>query len=77
MAYTASCLPGYRLAVGRDGREGFVIAKDMIPDLVITDVMMPFVDGFELVAQLRGNEYTVTGWRSADNSDPSRRAYRS
>jgi DNA-binding response OmpR family regulator len=58
VAYTASCLPGYRLAVGKDGREGFEIAADMIPDLIITDVMMPFVDGFELVAQLRGNEYT-------------------
>lgn len=58
VAYTASCLPGYRLAVGKDGREGFEIATDMIPDLIITDVMMPFVDGFELVAQLRDNEYT-------------------
>ncbi|HRQ51297.1 MAG TPA: response regulator, partial [Agriterribacter sp.] len=58
VAYTASCLPGYRLAVGKDGREGFEIATDMIPDLIITDVMMPFADGFELVAQLRNNEYT-------------------
>lgn len=58
VAYTASCLPDYRLAVGRDGREGFDIAKEAIPDLIITDVMMPFVDGFEMVQQLRSNEYT-------------------
>ncbi|MFZ1369102.1 MAG: DNA-binding response regulator, partial [Ferruginibacter sp.] len=57
-AYTASCLPDYRLAVGQDGREGFEIASEIIPDLVITDVMMPFVDGFELCSQLRHDERT-------------------
>ena len=58
VAYTASCLPDYRLAVGKDGREGFEIASEIIPDLIITDVMMPFVDGFELCSQLRSNEHT-------------------
>ncbi len=58
VAYTASCLPDYRLAVARDGREGFEIAGQVIPNLVITDVMMPFVDGFELCMQLRSNEHT-------------------
>lgn len=58
VAYTASCLTGYRLAVGRDGREGFDIATNMIPDLIVTDVMMPYVDGFELVNKLRQNEKT-------------------
>lgn len=58
VAYTASCLPDYRLAVGEDGKEGFDIATDTIPDLIITDVMMPFVDGFELCRQLRNDERT-------------------
>ena len=58
VAYTASCLPDYRLAVGQDGREGFEIASEIIPDLIITDVMMPFVDGFELCRQLRSHEHT-------------------
>lgn len=58
VAYTASCLTEYRLAVGKDGREGFEIATEIIPDLIITDIMMPFVDGFELTAQLRSNELT-------------------
>ncbi|HOZ76441.1 MAG TPA: ATP-binding protein [Ferruginibacter sp.] len=58
VAYTASCLPDYRLAVGKDGREGFEIAAEMIPDLIITDVMMPFVDGFELCRRLRADERT-------------------
>lgn len=58
VAYTASCLTDYRLAVGKDGREGFDIATDIIPDLIITDVMMPFVDGFELANKLRHHENT-------------------
>lgn len=58
VAYTASCLPEYRLAVGKDGREGFDIACQIIPDLIITDVMMPFVDGFEMCKRLRQDERT-------------------
>jgi signal transduction histidine kinase/DNA-binding response OmpR family regulator/ligand-binding sensor domain-containing protein len=58
VAYTASCLPDYKLSVGRDGREGFEIATEMVPDLIITDVMMPFVDGFEMCRQLRADERT-------------------
>ena len=58
VAYTATCLPDYRLVVGKDGKEGFDMAKEIIPDLIITDVMMPFVDGFELCRLLRSDENT-------------------
>jgi signal transduction histidine kinase/CheY-like chemotaxis protein/AraC-like DNA-binding protein len=58
VAYTASCLPEYRLAVGKDGKEGFDIACELIPDLIITDVMMPFVDGLEMSKRLRSDERT-------------------
>lgn len=53
IAYTASCLQKYRLAVGRDGQEGFDIACDLVPDLIITDVMMPFMDGYEMTKRLK------------------------
>ncbi|MBK8623962.1 MAG: response regulator [Saprospiraceae bacterium] len=56
VAYTASCLHDYRLAVGKDGQEGLDIARELIPDLIITDVMMPFMDGFEMTRNLRLDE---------------------
>jgi signal transduction histidine kinase/CheY-like chemotaxis protein/AraC-like DNA-binding protein/ligand-binding sensor domain-containing protein len=58
VAYTASCLPDYRLAVAKDGKEGLEISGELIPDLIITDVMMPHMDGFEMVQRMRQDEKT-------------------
>jgi signal transduction histidine kinase/DNA-binding response OmpR family regulator/ligand-binding sensor domain-containing protein len=58
VAYTASCLQDYRLAVSKDGQEGLDIARELIPDLIITDVMMPVMDGFEMTRNLRIDERT-------------------
>jgi len=58
VAYTASCLPEYKLAVGKDGQEGFDIACELIPDLIIADLMIPFVDGMEMSRRLRQDERT-------------------
>jgi PAS domain S-box-containing protein len=44
---------GYRLLEAADGREALAAAKAEHPDLVITDVLMPVMDGYELVKQLR------------------------
>ncbi|MBE2253393.1 MAG: response regulator [Myxococcus sp.] len=43
----------FRLA--RNGREGLALALESPPDLVITDVQMPELDGFGLCAALRSN----------------------
>lgn len=39
---------GYRVAAAEDGNEGFEKAKEMLPDLILSDVMMPPPNGFEL-----------------------------
>jgi DNA-binding response OmpR family regulator len=44
---------GYEIIVARDGEEGVEKAVQSNPDLVITDVMMPKLDGWNLVKQLR------------------------
>ncbi len=57
-AYVASCLTDYRLAVAENGREGLEIAIEMIPDLIISDVMMPVMDGFEFCQKLKSDKRT-------------------
>ena len=59
VAYTASCLQGqYNIQVGKDGQEGLDIALENIPDLIITDVMMPVKDGFEVCHTLKTDDRT-------------------
>jgi CheY-like chemotaxis protein len=41
-----------------DGRRGLELARTGGPDLILTDVMMPGLDGFELAAALRSDERT-------------------
>ncbi|HZO13388.1 MAG TPA: response regulator [Polyangiaceae bacterium] len=42
----------------KDGEEALAAARTRPPDLVLTDVMMPSMDGFELLRQLRSDERT-------------------
>jgi two-component system cell cycle sensor histidine kinase/response regulator CckA len=43
---------GHRLVEARDGSEALAKARSEHPDLVITDILMPVMDGYELVNQL-------------------------
>ncbi len=43
----------YRLFIARDGWEGLSQARQRRPDLIVTDLMMPGIDGFGLVEELR------------------------
>lgn len=57
--YIASCLkPDYRVNFAKDGQEGLEMANQQIPDIIITDVMMPIMDGFELTQKLQDNANT-------------------
>jgi signal transduction histidine kinase/CheY-like chemotaxis protein/AraC-like DNA-binding protein len=58
--YIHHCLSGqnYKITEASNGEEGLEIAMTIIPDLVISDVMMPKKDGFELTETLRKNTST-------------------
>ena len=51
-------LNGYRVVIAHDGDDGLHKAIECTPDLVITDLMMPRMDGDELVGRLRENAAT-------------------
>ncbi|MBT3191158.1 MAG: response regulator [Verrucomicrobia bacterium] len=48
----------YEVLVATDGREGLDMAVLDVPDLVITDIMMPVLSGLELCKALKANEVT-------------------
>ena len=44
---------GYDVGIARSGPEGLEIASTQAPDLVILDVRLPEMDGFEVLRRLR------------------------
>jgi len=48
----------YTIAEATDGEQGVEMAQHLIPDLIISDVMMPNIDGYELVRQIRAHKLT-------------------
>jgi diguanylate cyclase (GGDEF)-like protein len=51
---------GYDVQVANDGRQALELARERCPDLVLADVMMPNMDGFELTRQLRQDSRTAS-----------------
>ena len=49
---------GYLVRVASDGQQALDLVAEDMPDLVVTDVMMPHVDGFELTRLLRQDSRT-------------------
>jgi DNA-binding response OmpR family regulator len=47
---------GYEVHVARDGPTTVELAKMLVPDLVILDIMLPGFDGFTVVEAIRGSD---------------------
>jgi DNA-binding response OmpR family regulator len=46
----------FEVFIARDGQEALDILKNQFPDIIILDIMMPLVDGFETLEQIKKNE---------------------
>lgn len=48
----------YHGNVASNGQEGLNMVQNQMPDLIISDIMMPVMDGYELCKQIKSNELT-------------------
>lgn len=49
----------YETVCAFDGREGLRMAREENPDLILLDIMLPYMDGFEVCSTLRGEGNNV------------------
>lgn len=56
----AACLrgEGYEVDTARSGEEALVYVAQRLPDLIVSDIRMPRMDGYAFARQLRGNPRT-------------------
>ena len=48
---------GYQVFQTTDGEEGYQVAKAVRPDLIISDIVMPEMDGNQLIRRIRKSEF--------------------
>lgn len=57
--YIGDCLqPNYKILYASNGEEALAKTTAKLPDLIVSDVMMPVMDGFALCRQIKTDEYT-------------------
>ena len=49
---------GYTVVIAVDGRAGLELARSAAPDLILMDMSLPVIDGWEATRQLRANPVT-------------------
>ena len=51
-------LEGFEVALAMDGEKGLKLAKESPPDLVLLDIILPKMDGFEVLKELKADDTT-------------------
>jgi len=52
-------LAGFRVITAENGKEGLSIAFSEKPDIVLCDIMMPGMDGYQVIKEIRDNPLTA------------------
>jgi DNA-binding response OmpR family regulator len=48
---------GYKVELAEDGEVGLKLCEDMSPDIVLLDIMMPVMDGTEMLTKMRATDW--------------------
>lgn len=59
LALLSDGLGDYNVVTAESAEEGLWMLKQSVPDLIITDIMMPGTDGIQLTRQIKGNRHTM------------------
>jgi CheY-like chemotaxis protein len=49
---------GYSIVIAQDGEQGLALACSEMPELILMDISLPFMDGCEVTRRLKGNPRT-------------------
>ena len=67
---------GYHVEVANDGIEGLAQARKLKPDLILLDLGMPRMDGYQMIVELRADEalknipiVVISAWTAATHRD--------
>ena len=50
--------PEYDIYAAKNGQDAIMLAKEHLPDLILLDILMPEMDGYEIISALKGSEIT-------------------
>jgi CheY-like chemotaxis protein len=74
-------MSGYHVEVANDGLQGLAQARKLKPDLILLDLGMPKMDGYQMIAELRADEklkdipvVVISAWTAATHRDRARAA---
>ena len=72
---------GYHVEVANDGLQGLAQARKLKPDLILMDLGMPKMDGYQMIAELRADErlkeipiVVISAWTAATHRDRAKAA---
>ncbi len=72
---------GYHVEVANDGLQGLAQARKLKPDLILLDLGMPKMDGYQMIAELRSDEklkevpvVVISAWTAATHRDRAKAA---